>query len=224
MERTCIRTPLRRFYLGDAVYFITTVTHRRHPFFREPIFADLFAIDLWFAGKIREFRLFGYTVVGDHVHVLVQPFGSSNISDILGSLKRNVSRDINDMIQDSPLSRITAGDDSNRPLPRDFETMRATVDAMRSAHPSLSQATLERHFQLIFDLRTRFRRNSKIKSSAMEFRWQKSFYDHVIRGEEDFLKHLEYIFGNAVKHKLAREPQDWRWMWVFGMDEPKEFQ
>jgi hypothetical protein len=36
------------------------------------------------------------------------------------------------------------------------------------------------------------------------------------------LKHLEYIFSNAVKHKLTKAAEEWPWMWVSGMDEPKE--
>ncbi len=219
-----MRTPQRRFYVDEAVYFVTTVTHGRSPFFQEPIFADLFVVDLWFAHKVKEFRLYGYTLVNDHVHLLIQPYGSSNISDVMGSLKRSVSRDINDMIQNRPRTRISAGDDSNRPLPTDGETARAGIEAMRSAHPTLGAAALERHFQLMRDLRARFGTGSQIGSRTTEFRWQKSFYDHIIRGEEDFSKHLEYIYGNAVKHKLTTAAEDWRWMRVFGMDEPKVHQ
>lgn len=30
--------------------------------------------------------------------------------------------------------------------------------------------------------------------------WQKRFYDHVIRDEEDFQRHLDYVHFNPVKH------------------------
>ena len=218
-----MRTPQKRFYIDEGLYFITAVTHGRHPFFQEPVFANLFVVDLWFACEVKEFRLYGYTVAGDHVHLLIQPFGSSNISDILGSLKRNVSRDLNDTIRNRPRTRISAGDDSNRPLPGNSETVRGNIEAMKSAHSNLNPMILERHFQLIHQLRTKYPKESKIGFRVMEFRWQKSFYDHIIRGERDFREHLDYIFGNAVKHKLTTAPADWRWMWVYGMDEPKEF-
>jgi REP element-mobilizing transposase RayT len=219
-----MRTPQKRFYIDEAVYFITAVTEGRRPFFRESIFADLFVVDLWFATKVKEFKLYGYTVVSNHVHLLIQPFGPTNISNVLGSLKRNVSRDIDDMIQGRPRSRKPGGDDSNRPLPGSLETTKASIEAMRSAHPDLDPETLERHFQLILDLRAKYLRESRSEFRDLTFRWQKSFYDHVIRGQQDFLQHLDYIFGNAVKHGLARAAEDWQWMWVYGTDEPKEFQ
>ena len=223
MVSTPVRRTLSRFYIDEAIYFITAVTRGRHPFFREPIFADLFVLDLWFASQVKEFRLYGYTAVEDHVHLLFQPIGSSNVSDILGSLKRNVSRDLNDIIRNRPRTGISAGDDSNRPLPGNSETVRGNIEAMKSAHSNLNPIILERHFQLVHQLRTKYPKESKIGFRVMEFRWQKSFYDHIIRNEQDFREHLDYIFGNAVKRKLTSAPEDWRWMWIYGMDKPEEF-
>jgi hypothetical protein len=37
------------------------------------------------------------------------------------------------------------------------------------------------------------------------FKWQKSFRDHIIRGNNDFSNHLEYIFNNAMKHGLVQD-------------------
>lgn len=33
--------------------------------------------------------------------------------------------------------------------------------------------------------------------------WQRRFWDHVIRSEEDLQKHLDYIHWNPVKHQLT---------------------
>ena len=33
--------------------------------------------------------------------------------------------------------------------------------------------------------------------------WQSRFYDHVIRDDDDFARHLDYIHFNPVKHGLA---------------------
>ncbi len=40
--------------------------------------------------------------------------------------------------------------------------------------------------------------------------WQRSFYDHVIRDERDFLNHLDYIHYNPVKHGLVMRPEDYQ--------------
>ncbi len=41
--------------------------------------------------------------------------------------------------------------------------------------------------------------------------WQRRFYDHLIRDEDDYLRHLEYIHYNPVKHGHATRPRDWPW-------------
>lgn len=67
-------------------------------------------------------------------------------------------------------------------------------------------------------------------SGSMKF-WQKGFWDHVIRDEQDFVRHLDYIHYNPVKHGLVETPEAWahssfvdwkqkgaymdRWGWAF---------
>jgi len=39
--------------------------------------------------------------------------------------------------------------------------------------------------------------------------WQKRFYDHLIRDEDDLGRHVEYAHFNPVKHGYARCPHGW---------------
>lgn len=39
--------------------------------------------------------------------------------------------------------------------------------------------------------------------------WQKRFWEHVIRDEQDMKNHVEYIHYNPVKHGLVTSPVDW---------------
>ncbi|HEY9703875.1 MAG TPA: transposase [Allocoleopsis sp.] len=39
--------------------------------------------------------------------------------------------------------------------------------------------------------------------------WQRRFWEHFIRDEEDFAYHCDYIHYNPVKHGLCTNPQDW---------------
>jgi putative transposase len=41
--------------------------------------------------------------------------------------------------------------------------------------------------------------------------WQRRFWEHLIRDEDDFEKHLDYIHFNPVKHGHAARPCDWPW-------------
>lgn len=39
--------------------------------------------------------------------------------------------------------------------------------------------------------------------------WQPRFWDHIIRNENDWEKHLDYIHYNPVKHGYAQKSLDW---------------
>ncbi len=39
--------------------------------------------------------------------------------------------------------------------------------------------------------------------------WQRRFWEHLIRDEEDFIRHADYIHWNPVKHGWVRRAADW---------------
>ncbi len=39
--------------------------------------------------------------------------------------------------------------------------------------------------------------------------WQHRFWDHIIRDEDDYARHLDYIHYNPVRHGLAHSPLDY---------------
>ena len=40
--------------------------------------------------------------------------------------------------------------------------------------------------------------------------WQRRFWEHAIRDEHDWQKHMDYIHYNPVKHGLVPAPKDWQ--------------
>jgi len=54
------------------------------------------------------------------------------------------------------------------------------------------------------------------KNSASRIRkkekaiWQRRYWEHMIRDEEDFMRHVNYIHYNPVKHNLVESPKDWK--------------
>jgi putative transposase len=40
--------------------------------------------------------------------------------------------------------------------------------------------------------------------------WQRRFWEHAIRHEQDYEKHLNYIHYNPVKHGYVKSPTDWK--------------
>ncbi|MFO0892464.1 MAG: transposase [Isosphaeraceae bacterium] len=41
--------------------------------------------------------------------------------------------------------------------------------------------------------------------------WQRRFWEHQVRDEEDLERHVDYIHYNPVKHGLVARPIDWPW-------------
>jgi putative transposase len=39
--------------------------------------------------------------------------------------------------------------------------------------------------------------------------WQRRFWEHQIRDDDDFINHLNYIHYNPVRHGLTMAPKDW---------------
>ena len=39
--------------------------------------------------------------------------------------------------------------------------------------------------------------------------WQRRFWEHLIRDEDDYARHIEYCYINPVKHNLVRRVSDW---------------
>jgi len=59
---------------------------------------------------------------------------------------------------------------------------------------------------------TRFRLNgSKSKILKRERNvWQRRFWEHQIRNDEDLIRHADYIHYNPVKHSLVGSPHAWK--------------
>ncbi|MDX7897842.1 REP-associated tyrosine transposase [Aeromonas media] len=56
--------------------------------------------------------------------------------------------------------------------------------------------------------------NSEVRSESRWRRgergiWQRRYWEHLVRDQEDFNNHLDYIHINPVKHGLVTAPKDW---------------
>jgi len=51
--------------------------------------------------------------------------------------------------------------------------------------------------------------NSSRKTKRERGIWQRRFWEHTIRNEEDFERHLNYIHYNPVKHGHVQSPSQW---------------
>jgi putative transposase len=57
--------------------------------------------------------------------------------------------------------------------------------------------------------------SEKISASRKKKRergiWQRRYWEHLIRNEDDYTRHVDYIHYNPVKHGYVRSPVDWQY-------------
>ena len=39
--------------------------------------------------------------------------------------------------------------------------------------------------------------------------WQRRFWEHMIRDDEDYAAHMDYLHFNPIKHDLVKQVSDW---------------
>jgi len=39
--------------------------------------------------------------------------------------------------------------------------------------------------------------------------WQRRYWEHTVRNDDDFARHVDYIHYNPVKHRLVERVRDW---------------
>jgi putative transposase len=92
----------RRYYIPGGAVFITQVVQDRKPVFRDFKNVNLLREILHNVMKLHPFTMLGYVFLPDHFHLIVQPTGESNFSDIIHSLKPNFTKEYKKLIGLSP--------------------------------------------------------------------------------------------------------------------------
>lgn len=82
----------RRYYVENAVYFITTVIRNRKPIFSDPVHINLFYEVARGVKERYPFKNLAYVILPDHLHLLlhiIEPPFKEHISKVMNSLKWN---------------------------------------------------------------------------------------------------------------------------------------
>ena len=194
------RKLLRRFYQRGAVYFITTYTKNRYPFFKEDVFCEVLSYEVDILSRMKEFITHAYVIMPDHLHILIQPEGETNISKIMQSIKKNSSRYINQIIDNNPVREIYKS-----PLPVS-EGIKEDIKAF------------EKHLSGLIDFFLNKYSEDEILTMP-RFQWQRSFHDHILRDNEDTRDYYEYIINNPVKESVVDDSYDYSWIYIRDSDD-----
>ena len=197
------RNSQKRIIFEDAVYFVTSKTFDNYPYFREPIFCDLFIENLCLCKRLKKFFLFGWVLNYDHFHMQIQPNDEFNISEVMQFLKRHISRNLNIIMEfGEQLSTHSEGGIGQCRL----QGSESDYVQRKTLVQKLHQFDI-----LVRILKSRFKLKYPSGHPFPKFQWQESFHDHYIRNDWDFDDKLEYIVYNPDKHGL---PPDWPYVFT----------
>jgi len=167
----------KRIYVERGIYFITVNTFERYPFFEEDVLCDLLVWEFNLCKVLKCFNLIAYKINPEHFHLMIQPIGKDNYSEIMRSIKTNTSRNIN----------YVAG----------------FTEKAGSRDPAFSvNKPLKKHFERVDELKSDMHAIYQSKIDYPKFQWQSSFHDHLIRNKSDLFAHVKYIESQWVKHEL----------------------
>lgn len=85
-------------------------------------------------------------------------------------------------------------------------------------HIILHPANTKNYPKIVSSIKYSFSKNieyKKVNKTETEIKrkekgvWQRRYYDHIIRDEDDLYRHLDYIHYNPIKHNLAQSAKDW---------------
>ncbi len=105
-------------------------------------------------------------------------------------------------------------------LIRQIAELRSAIRRVKNTKPFQIDAfvVLPEHLHCIWtlpendcDFSSRWRELKKLftKSIKCQEVWQPRFWEHTIRDEEDYRRHVDYIYINPVKHGWVTRVQDW---------------
>jgi putative transposase len=90
---------LTRYYSGHDLHFITFSCYQRRPFLNTASSRDMFLETLEETRLKYEFRVAGYVVMPEHVHLLIDEPKVGTLSTVLQVVKQRTTRKINDVIK-----------------------------------------------------------------------------------------------------------------------------
>jgi len=86
---------IKRFYEENAVYFLTTATKDKIEIFKDPKNCKILLVTLEYFKIVLDYRLYGFCIMPDHLHLVIHPLGIYNFSYIIKMIKGSFARKLN---------------------------------------------------------------------------------------------------------------------------------
>ena len=190
---------LRKYHNESYVHFVTTVTFRRQPYFRDPQLCQILAANIRFYQQKFSLEVYGWVIMPDHLHLLVwwdvEKRPELTVSKIVQGIKGASARQMIDLFK-------------NKGNPRQEQRLLSThgVGASRQEqrlssthHEGSSEPPL---------------RDGSHRRGLRYQIWQPGFYDFNIYTQKKLQEKIDYLKTNVINAGLADDWQDYRWIYL----------
>lgn len=190
---------LKRFYGKGDLHFVTFSCYQRLHLLSTIEARNLFVEEL---GRVRDqmkFRLIGYVVMTNHVHLLMSEPPQSTPSVALHKLKLSFSRSFRKRRRvDYSKSRVYT---PTAKSPGSYTKGEPGAPPNMVVVSFLNDTTNMGHSPLPF---------AELDAQPRAF-WQARFYDFSVYSRGKVIEKLNYMHANPVVRGLVKHPKDWFW-------------
>ncbi len=173
-----------RFIAPGGTFFFTVVTYQRRPVFALPTARRLLRRSIREVQRRRPFTIEGLVLLPDHLHcIMVLPPGDADFSTRWRKIKEGFTRSY---LAQCSVDRVIDPSASTR------HSVGRVIDPTSwcRIEPLVSPGRVRKGLRAV---------------------WQQRFWEHTIRDDADFGRHMDYIHFNPVKHGHATCPHAWPW-------------
>ena len=86
---------IKRYYLENYAYFLTTVTENRVEIFKDSSYCKILLVTIEYFKLILDYHLYGFCLMPNHLHLIIHPFGKHNFSYIMKMIKGSFASKVN---------------------------------------------------------------------------------------------------------------------------------
>ncbi|HHT9134766.1 MAG TPA: transposase [Candidatus Avalokitesvara rifleensis] len=199
----------KRYNIEGHVHFVTTTCYKRVPIFLYDLCNTSVIEAVEFYRRKHNFNLIGYTIMPDHLHLLIQLHNATKISDIIRDVKHAVAFKILGTLKAGQQAPPYPNSKTNKHKVK-LHTTESADGASRTNGLSRGKAGLLA-LPSNNNILARPRLENPGKRGHRYSIWERGFYDFNIYSEKMLKEKLDYIHMNPVRRGLVGSLGDWRY-------------
>ncbi|OGY50178.1 MAG: hypothetical protein A3J59_00810 [Candidatus Buchananbacteria bacterium RIFCSPHIGHO2_02_FULL_56_16] len=212
---------LRKYHNESYVHFVTTVTFRRQPYFRDPQLCQILAANIRFYQQKFSLEVYGWVIMPDHLHLLVwwdvEKRPELTVSKIVQGIKGASARQMIDLFKNKGNPRqeqrllSTHHEGSSEPPLRDGRQEQRLLSTHGVGASRQEQRLSSTHHEGSSE--PPLRDGSHRRGLRYQI-WQPGFYDFNIYTQKKLQEKIDYLKTNVINAGLADDWQDYRWIYL----------